>query len=244
MTRTLRRLVPALFAVLVVALVVASCGQVPPADEAQKAQAPAGRVTALATQPEFDACADATAPTCTPTGAHAKHGAFACAVCHYVAGRLAFQVGGPAYGSTWTSAQPRPYFDAVAKTCSNVACHSMQSGTFSYYFPDGDGNPALNVVTIYGSTGRTTPSWYATGATGCTGCHDNPPRNGSSGSNVWHSGYHGNQPPSGAMNQCQLCHPDATGADGVGISITNPAMHANGVFNVQGRFGSTCFGCH
>ena len=179
-------------------------------------------------------------PACTPTGAHAKHGSFACSVCHKVAGRLAFDKLGPAYATGYN-----PTFDATAKTCSNVACHGVPSGTFSYYFPGGDGEPVLNTVTYGGGTGsaQTTPSWYVTGAGTCAGCHGNPPRNGSSGTNVWHSGNHAGTPTS-STNQCQFCHPDATGTNGQGVSITNAALHANGTVNVQARFTSACFGCH
>jgi hypothetical protein len=178
-------------------------------------------------------------PLCTPTGAHGKHGAYACSVCHKYAGTLSFDKNGPAYGT----GIPAPTFDATAQTCSNVACHTVPPGSFSYYFPGGDGEPVLNTVSYGGGAPRPTPGWYTTGAS-CAACHDNPPRNGSTGSNVWHSGYHANQGPTGAANQCQFCHPDATGSGGVGTAITNSALHANGVANVQATFRSSCFGCH
>lgn len=181
-------------------------------------------------------CADA--DNCTPSGAHAKHGAFACSVCHKVAGRLAFDKLGPAYGAGY----PAPTFDAGLKTCTNVACHTVKAGTFSYYFPGGDGEPVLNTVNYGGGAPRPTPSWYATGAIGCTACHDDPPRN-----YTWHSGYHGNQGPTGAYNQCQLCHPDASSPNnGIGdtINATNAALHANGAVDVQAAFKSACFNCH
>lgn len=179
-------------------------------------------------------------PACTPTGAHAKHGGNACSVCHKVAGRVVFDRNGPAYAAGY----PAPTFDAATKTCSNVACHTVPPGTFSYVFPGGDGEPEYYTVSYGGGAPRATPSWYATGAASCTACHDNPPRNGSTGSNVWHSGYHGGQGPTGTYNQCQFCHPDATGTGGVGTAITNATLHGNGVVNVQARFTSTCFGCH
>lgn len=190
-----------------------------------------------------EVCADGD-PSCTPTGAHGKHDSYDCRVCHKYGGRLTFDKAGPAYRSGWAA----PTFDATAKTCTNISCHGVPSGTFSYYFPDGTGEPVLNTVT-YGSTattaGATTPSWYGTASNGsCSSCHDNPPRYGSSGSNVWHSGYHGGQGPTGAYNQCQFCHPDATGVNGQATAITNPALHANGVVNVQATFKTTCFGCH
>jgi nitrate reductase cytochrome c-type subunit len=130
-----------------------------------------------------------------------------------------------------------PTFDATSKTCSNVSCHGVKAGTFSYYFPDGEGEPQLNTVP-YGGSSRQTPSWTATG-TLCTACHANPPAN-----YTWHSGFHGGQGPAGAVNQCQFCHTDATGANGQGTAITNTALHANGVANVQATFKTSCFGCH
>jgi hypothetical protein len=219
-------------------LVAPGCGTEEPLDLGQLGKAPAiAKASAALTQDEV--CLDGD-PACTPTGAHGKHGTYACSVCHKVAGRLSFDRTGPAYATGY----PAPTFDATAKTCSNVACHTVPPGTFSYYFPGGDGEPVLNTVSYGGGAPRPTPSWYATGAIGCTACHDNPPRNGSTGSNAWHSGYHGNQGPTGAYNQCQFCHPDATGAGGVGTAITNAALHGNGVANVQARFTSACFGCH
>ncbi|WP_224981154.1 cytochrome C [Geomonas agri] len=183
-------------------------------------------------------------PYCTPTGAHGGHATagYNCKVCHSVAGRLAFAKNGPAYGA----GLPAPTFDATLKSCSNVACHAVPPGTFSYYSYDwGLEQVVLTTVNYYGSAGRATPSWYATGAAGCTACHDDPPRNGSSGSNVWHSGYHGGQGPTGALNQCQLCHPDASSPNnGVGDTITNTTLHANGTVNVYAPFTSACFGCH
>jgi len=190
-------------------------------------------------QPQFLPAGEVLPPgNCgTGTGAHDKHGAFECQVCHYVGGVLCFDVNGPAV----SPGNPLPSFDATAKTCSNIACHGVPAGTFSYYFPGGDGEPVLNTVT-YGGNTVPTPSWYATGL-GCGACHPNPPRNGSSGSNVWHSGYHAGGPTT-APNQCQFCHPDASGTGGLGTTITNPTLHANGIVNVQATFRSTCFGCH
>ena len=186
-------------------------------------------------------------PNCTPTGAHggqtttpAGHYTFACSVCHKVGGRLVFDRNGPAYAA----GRPAPTFDASAKTCSNIACHGVAPNTFSYYFPDGTGEPQLITVNVIGNSTGVTPSWYSSGAAACGACHGNPPRNGTDGSNVWHSGYHGGQGPTGAYNQCQFCHPDATGSAGQGTTITNPSLHANGVINVQATFTSKCFNCH
>src|SRR6185369_3361835 len=125
-------------------------------------------------------------PSCTPSGAHggpatqpSGHFAFDCRVCHKVGGRLSFDKAGPAYAA----GKPTPSFDATTKTCSNIACHGVPSGTFSYYFPGGDGEPVLNTVTYGGSAMSATPSWYSTGSAACTACHGDPPSSGSNGSN-------------------------------------------------------------
>mgnify|MGYP001321759022 CR=1 FL=1 len=200
---------------------------------------------------------------CTPTGAHAKHGAYACSVCHKVAGRLVFDKNGPAYPQPYNAANPKPTFNATAKTCSNTACHTVPSGIFGYYFPgnddnDGDGypDPELKEVPYGGSPGQSNANWNVPGQS-CSACHDNPPKY----NNVpylWHSGYHGNNTNynyGGTIinsNACELCHnvqvgstfyPIAASENGVGTSILNPA-HSNGTLNVVARFKSQCFGCH
>jgi hypothetical protein len=217
-----------------VAAMLSSCGE---DATAPAAAAPASHGPRARSMTQDEACIEG-APGCTPSGAHAKHTSD-CTVCHAVAGRLSFRRTGPAYAA----GQPAPTFDATAKTCSNVGCHSVAAGTFSYYFSvGGDGEPELYTVTYGGGAAQTTPSWYSTGA-GCAACHGNPPRNGSSGSNAWHSGYHVGG-PTDASNQCQFCHPDATGSNGVGTAITNPSLHGNGIVNVQANFRSSCFNCH
>ncbi|MBI5071131.1 MAG: hypothetical protein HZB56_23185 [Deltaproteobacteria bacterium] len=213
------------------ALALSGCG----VEIEQVAQPTATRTTQAAmVQSAF--CPDA--DSCPGTGAHDEHAAYSCRYCHFAGGRIAFQKDGPAY----RAGQPAPAWDAATQTCSNVGCHSIAAGTFAYWFPDGSGEPAYNVVSYGGGPAQTTPSWYATGA-GCGACHGNPPRNGSSGSNVWHSGQHAGTAAS-ATNQCQFCHPDATGSGGAGTAITNPSLHGNGAVNVQANFQTSCFGCH
>lgn len=182
-----------------------------------------------------------TGGVCTPSGAHGKHAFTGCTTCHACGGVVQFDPAGPAT----IAGGPLPAFDAVAKTCSSVACHGVPAGTFSYSFPDANGDPTLQTVAYGSGAPRPTPSWYTTGVATCTACHDDPPRDGSTGSNVWHSGYHGGQGPSGARNQCQLCHPDAySPGDGVGTTITDASLHRNGRVDVQATFTSACFGCH
>lgn len=257
----------ALSVVVAVAAAVAACGQVTNSD--MDAQAPTLRNVARgpAQLVQADFCDDAETG-CAPTGAHGAlavnfvtgHAGFECKECHYVGGRLAFKpasMGGLAF---LPPPAPRPYFDASSKTCSNVACHMVPAGSYSYWFPGGDGEPAYNTVT-YGSTSpQPTPSWYTTGGAGCIGCHGNPPVNYS-----WHGSH-------GGGNQCELCHSDATsnGTTATGLfqgwcstravnygfvvgqpgtpqpanSVRCSTLHANGSLNVTARFESSCFGCH
>ena len=181
-----------------------------------------------------------TVVACSPVAAHPKHAAASCATCHLCRGAGPDESGGVAFdpaGLAVAPGQPVPAFDKSSKSCANAACHGVPAGTFSYYFPGGDGEPELRTFG-YGSAPRPTPSWLTTGLR-CDGCHGNPPRNA-----VWHSGYHAGQGPTGAANQCQFCHPDATGSSGAGTAITNAALHGNRSVEVAARFRSSCFSCH
>jgi hypothetical protein len=177
-----------------------------------------------------------TSYACNPGGAHARHAAFACTACHMSHGPSRFDPSGPAAipPSAGNPFPPGPTFAAATKTCSNVACHATPPGTFSYYFPGGDGEPELKTV-AYGGPVAATPSWYAIGA-GCAACHANPPQTG-----VWHGGSHA-VAYGGAT--CQMCHPGESGTSNVGTAIVNAALHRNGAVEVQARFRTACFGCH
>ena len=211
-----------------------------------------------------------TAPCTTAdgTGAHPKHAGFNCKVCHMVGGVMCFDPNGPANNPSYGA----PTFDATAKTCTNVACHTVAPGSFSYYIPgnddlDGDGYPDPILVTVHygGGPPRPTPSWYTPpGTAGCAACHDNPPTHGSDGSNAWHSGAHANNQNVGPINPnaCELCHNDPTVPYGTWVPVAfssvgtdgnyhgyqiNPAavaQHANGTATVLAQFRSQCFGCH
>jgi len=144
-----------------------------------------------------------------------------------------------AHSSNWDAtpiSENQPGYRAA--TCTNIACHGINTGTFSYLFPDGDGAPIEKTVT-FGGVSSGTALWDPSASVACGSCHANPPRTG-----VWHSGFHGNS-TSLAMNGCQLCHPDASSEFGTNVIIggTNP-MHGNGVINLQAKFKSSCFGCH
>ncbi len=156
------------------------------------------------------------------------------------------------FGSrAYAPGRPPPSFDIVGKTCSNVACHMVPAGTYDYYFPGGDGEPALQTVT-YGGIPVTTPPWPSATSDGCVACHVNPP---SPPAGAWHSGFHGGT-SSATLNACSLCHPDVTISGGVlalstatncgpgGTFGSCAALHRNGVVDVRARFRSSCFGCH
>jgi hypothetical protein len=177
-----------------------------------------------------------TSYACNPGGAHARHAAYPCKTCHMTHGPTRFDPDGaaPIPSSPANPFPPAPAFEPVTKTCSSVACHGVPPGSFSYYFPGGDGEPELKTV-AYGGPIAATPSWYAVGAA-CAACHANPPANG-----MWHGGNH-------AVNYggrtCQFCHPGETGSNNVGTAIVNAALHRNGAIEVQAWFRSACFGCH
>jgi len=215
-----------------VAVVGSGCGQEAPAPE----NGLTSRSSALTQDHVIP-----TGEVCAPTGAHGKHATFSCATCHVCGGVLQFDPNGPAVGA----GQPPPSFNATTKTCSNVACHSVPSGTFTYTVWDWGSESLVEVNVPYGGSGGSgTPSWYVTGGAGCIGCHGNPPQN-----YTWH-GYHG------GGNDCQLCHLDAIGVNGVATGLNTAtncgpagnqscaAFHANGALDVTPKWKSSCFGCH
>jgi predicted CxxxxCH...CXXCH cytochrome family protein len=239
----LRRVVSVASIAAAGALLAAGCGTRAPEPAAE---GPGAAVSKIA--PDLAA---ASAGACMPTGAHPKHAAYACTVCHLQSGSLCFDPAGPAT----IAGAPPPSFEVAAKTCSSVACHRVAPGTFVYSFPGGDGEPETRSAPYGSASAPATPSWYATGA-GCRACHDL-----SYGGTryVWHSGLHG------GGNGCALCHLDATGtatptgpsADSAISTATtcppNPppsgtracsSYHANQVVNVTPKFRTSCFGCH
>jgi hypothetical protein len=195
------------------------------------------------------ACHNPHTTVAMPAGGHDRHisNGYACTVCHAeVIGLVNFDLAGPASSIKL----PLPTYDQVAKTCSNVACHSVPPGEFTYWFQGGDGEAALWVAPYGGGT--VTPSWYSTEKKGCAGCHD---LSYQGGWYVWHSGYHG------GGNTCQLCHTDAVGT----VTPTGPSptaalspatncgpqkttacatYHRDGAVQVTAKFKSSCFGCH
>jgi hypothetical protein len=201
----------------------------------------------------------ATGAVCTPTGKHAQHASYACASCHQCAGTLSFDA---------SVAGANAAFDATTKNCSNVACHAVPAGTYTYSGYDWGLEEVYYVSVPYGGAqGGSAANWYAApGAAGCSACHGYPPKyNGTA--YAWHSGTHAYGVGNG--NTCQLCHPDVSGAyvyggppsytstSGGMIStcapytyclatgtITNVSLHGNGVVNVTPGWNTRCFGCH
>lgn len=228
-------------------LMLGACGQ---QVEGDPELAVAGTVAAL-TQ-------DHVVPTdqaCVPTGKHSQHGTFACTVCHQCAGTLSFDA---------AVAGPSAAFDATTKNCSNVGCHSVPSGFYTYW---GIGAEEPVSVPYGGGSGSGVANWYAApGPGGCSACHGYPPTyNGMR--YTWHSGLHASTTTAGG-NACQLCHPDATGAyvwggppsyagTSGGLIVSCPpgtycaapgtitsSLHGNGRLDVSPAWKSSCFGCH
>jgi hypothetical protein len=176
----------------------------------------------------------------TRIGAHTKHvtagaitGAIACAACHVVptdalsTGHLDGSNATVTFGGLATAGNAKPAWNRATGTCTSY-CHGSYSGVFNYTTLDGSGNPAPASFAYTGI--GATPLWTG-GPMTCTSCHGNPPAGGGN----WHSGAHG------GGNGCNLCHPDV---DAAGTTITNLAMHLNGVVDVQATYKSSCFNCH
>ena len=110
-------------------------------------------------------------------------------------------------------------------TCSNTYCHSNGTGgTINMGTPGtsplGDPRPvAMN----------TSPAWTASGPPGCTVCHGYPPSysqdNPKSNSHMY-----GLFAGDAHRQSCNICH---YGTTTDGVTITNPANHANGIYNVE-----------
>ena len=183
-------------------------------------------------------------------GAHTKHlapaltTAFDCDVCHVKPGTLLApgHVDNPTPVATVTfggrAVPPAPglppAWSRTNAACSNTYCHGNYSGTYTFYQYNW-GTDGYDTITITYTGKQAAPVWTS-GAMGCDSCHGNPPKG-----NTWHSGVHGY---GAAYNECQLCHPDASSVNGVGMAITNPALHVNGTVEVAPRWNPICFGCH
>jgi predicted CxxxxCH...CXXCH cytochrome family protein len=175
-------------------------------------------------------------------GGHTKHlaatltAAVACAECHPVpADALAAgHVDGGAvklvFGPRARAGGAAPVFDAAAGRCSATYCHGNYSGTHVYTVWDWGADALVEMQASYAGN-RAAPAW-SDGPMTCGSCHGNPPAQ----AGWWHSGSH--------VGECQLCHPDAVGVDGVGVAISDPTRHIDGTVDVTPLWGSQCLGCH
>jgi predicted CxxxxCH...CXXCH cytochrome family protein len=129
---------------------------------------------------------------------------------------------------------PAPSFDPTAHTCSNVSCHSVPRGTWTYWTMGGDGELYENAVEYGGPV--TTPNYFEAVFKACRSCHASPP---SPAAGAWHSPSHGG---GGQRAECSLCHPGVTKVDGK--LVISGTTHRNGTVDVTPAWKSTCFGCH
>jgi predicted CxxxxCH...CXXCH cytochrome family protein len=170
----------------------------------------------------------------TRIGAHTKHltagaiaGATPCATCHVIptdatsAGHLDGPSATVTFGGIAGASNAVPSWNRSTGTCASTYCHGGYSGVFSYDF--------WGPVDAPYAGANATPRW-TDGPMTCTSCHGNPPQNGN-----WHSGAHG------GGNGCNLCH---THVNATGTAIVNPALHVNGVVDVNPAWKSSCFNCH
>ena len=176
-------------------------------------------------------------------GAHSTHATpsgqnYACGVCHYngmsassgqlIGGtnngngilQMGFAIpmpgGTTAGGGTYDGISGLAYpYEATngttvttggAKTCSSIYCHS-------------DGTSVSTGAALTAAS----PGWNTPGPLACTTCHGYPPSyaNGDTKAN--------SHMASGHNRQCNVCH-SATTSDGT--TITDPAKHANAVYDV------------
>jgi predicted CxxxxCH...CXXCH cytochrome family protein len=183
-------------------------------------------------------------------GAHTKHLAttlmspIACESCHVVPADVlapAHIDGSDALATVTFSGKAllggitNAAWSRASGTCASTYCHGNYSGTYTFGVWDWSSEEVVTIYRPYAGR-RATPGW-TDAPVGCGGCHGNPP----AASGYWHSGEHGSTT---AHRQCQLCHPDAYSETGVGLRITNPTQHVNGIVEVTPRWTSGCMGCH
>jgi predicted CxxxxCH...CXXCH cytochrome family protein len=181
------------------------------------------------------------------TGAHSAHVAgpwaapFDCSACHpkpsdaLSPGHIDQGTATVAFGGVALNGGAAPSWRRADGTCSSTYCHGNYSGVYAYSSWDWSLDQPVTAYAYYqGKNG--TPAWTGAPAT-CDSCHGNPPWTRETGA-VWHSGHHG------GGNDCQLCHPDATGVNGAGTAITDPSLHVNGAIDVRPQWRTSCIGCH
>jgi len=202
-------------------------------------------------------CYDSDFNELCPDIMHTKHQAFMndCQACHDLnysftasgtffkdSSKGAFLPGGPVPSFTPSGSWSSPKTNTAA-SCSNIACHNVPAGVYTYDIWDWGIEDLVPVSCNYGGMSSATALWQDNTVTNCNSCHGNPPSN-----YHWHSGYHGGSLP--GANNCETCHPDAksnVAPDGRKILsnyITAPSQHGNGTLNVMANYRSQCFGCH
>lgn len=190
---------------------------------------------------DCDKCHSANPTTGSHPGTGGKHAGFACISCHpgaaatfghATSGRLRVEfspVPGGRYTGDLNKFLPSQSAGKTYGECTNVYCHSDGTAV------------ATGAVGSRGATfgNRTTPVWGSTGgSTTCTTCHDYPPGYGQayyvkSSDPYWAAmagpkanlhilRWHYDEP-------CSACH---YGTTTDGTTITDPARHANGVYDV------------
>jgi predicted CxxxxCH...CXXCH cytochrome family protein len=185
-------------------------------------------------------------------GAHTKHvqttklaRPFDCGVCHLKPTGIlsAGHIDDPTPVATLTFGGiagqvppgPAPSWNRGTATCASTYCHGNYAGTYTYTAWDWGSDSPVEVSVSYAGS-KAAPGWLD-GPMTCGSCHGNPP----AGTGAWHSGFHGYDV---TYRECQTCHPDAASVNGVGTSITNPALHLNGIVEVTPKWSNKCFGCH
>ncbi|HEY6853781.1 MAG TPA: CxxxxCH/CxxCH domain-containing protein [Gemmatimonadales bacterium] len=176
-------------------------------------------------------------------GAHTRHragrltAAFDCGVCHVkpadalAAGHVDEGTAKLTFGGIALSGGAVPSWNRADGTCSATYCHGNYSGIYTYQTWDYSLDQPVLVDVPY-SGKKAAPPWTGQPMQ-CDSCHGNPPWP----TGVWHSGRHG------GGNQCELCHPDASGLP-PGDVVTNPSLHMNGTVEVAPKWENSCIGCH
>jgi len=204
-------------------------------------------------------CLDSKNNDLCPDIIHTKHQAFMndCKACHNLTNSFtasgtffkdsskgAFLPGGPNPVFTPSGSWSTPKTNAAA-SCSNIACHSIPAGTYTYYIWDWASEESVLMEFYYGGMSSANALWQDNPATNCNSCHAIPPIAAS----PWHSGRHGGAYTTVA-DYCETCHPDAKSSatpDGrtiISNYITAPSQHGNGTVEVVAKYKSFCFGCH
>lgn len=215
------------------------------------------------TRPRSSADACGSCHGLPPSAPHPQAGA--CAVCHSDVLALDGGFSAPAlhvdgvvqstaaacdacHGDDSTGAPPRALDGSTARTSSGVGahqrhlgggartrpvscatCHEVPAQAATPRHPNG-GRAELHASVGWASPSCTTachggasPSWTSTASLSCTSCHGAPP-----------------PPPHPQVENCALCHPNATGP--LGREVADRSLHVDGVAAVNQP--AACDACH